>query len=630
MSIKLKMMLWVGLFSILTFSIILIFIALSSFQNSKEEAFVLAEIKAKESAFLSKSYLQSASNVTNSLSNNILTLKKTGNLNRNYYLGLLKSAIESNKNFLSVWLMFEKNKIDNRDSLYLNTNIYDKNGRFNTGLVRYKNGIAYEYIEGNSTDEYQESFYTEPMLKRSEIITDPYMYAYGTQSVVKDSFFETSIVVPVIENNESIGVVGIDIDFYELQKINSSIKIYKTGYGTLISQNGFYVSHPNNKMAGVQLTDSLAIKQIEKNIAFSKTGFDTYLNKEVIYTYQPFTIGKAKTPWAYCMVVPVDEILSNSKSMLNNIILFGVIGIIFICFVVYWVAKKISQPIEKSIILTKSIANGNLCSKIEINSNDELGKMLDSLNIMNEKIKLIIDKININAFELEQSSEEIKQGTEQLTDGSNSQTIAVEEILSTIDEMTAKIEQSNHNALICNKYSKGTTESLYKFAKAAKKGMETSLKITERINIINEIAFQTNFLALNAAVEAARAGNYGKGFDVVAIEIRKLAEKSKNAADEISLISRESLIVNKDSKTLMNNMIPQIEQSIQFINEITETSKEQLIGIEQISIAIQRLNQIIQQNASFAEEVYSNSEEFAQKARFLRDAVDYFKISNAI
>lgn len=629
MSIKLKMLLWIGFFSILSYTIILSFIAYHSFENSKKESFALAEIKAKESAFISKSYLQSASESAKSLSKNILTLKNQNNINRNYYLGLLKNTIDFNKNFLSVWIMFEKNKIDNRDSLYLNTNIYDKQGRFNTGLVRYKTGIAYEYIEGNATDEYLESFYTEPMQTKSEIITDPYMYAYGNQNIVKDSFFETSIVIPVIENNQAIGVVGIDIEFAELQNINSNIKIYQTGYGMLISQNGFYVSHPNSKMAGLQLSDTLAIEKIKNNISFNKTGFDTYLNKEVIYTYQPFTVGNSTTPWAYCMVVPIDEVLSNTKSMLSNIIIIGIIGIIIICLVVFWVSIKISQPIEKSINYTNAIAKGNLFIKIETNANDELGKMILSLNTMAEKISKIIKKINLYACELEQSSEEIKQGSEQLSDSSNSQTAAVEEILSTIDEMTSKIEQSRFSASENSKFSKETTQSLRMFAQASIKGIDTSTIITEKINIINEIAFQTNFLALNAAVEAARAGNYGKGFELVALEIRKLAEKSKNAAIEISVLSKQSIIANKESKILMDNMIPKIDKSIKFINEIEETSEEQLIAIEQISITIQKLNQIVHQNVSFAEEVNSNADEFAQKARFLRDSVEYFKTKNS-
>ncbi len=626
MSIKQKMLIWIGISSILTYSITLVFIADNSIKSAKTDAYELASVKAKESAYNSKSYLQSASNVATTYANNILTLKRMNNYNRNYYLELQKVALESNENFLSVWTMFEANLLDGRDSLYLNTTIYDKTGRFNTGMVRYKTGIANEYVEGNATDEYQESFYTEPMQKMTEVITDPYMYAYGSLDAVKDSFFETSIVVPVIENNIALGVVGVDIDFVELQKINSKVKLYESGYGTIISQGGFYVSHPENKFAGMSIKDTSLIEKIKNGKSFSEEGYDEYLKKEVIYVYQPFTIGKTQTPWAYCMVVPKDEAMAKTDKLLISILIFGLIGIIIICLIVYWVSQYISNPIIKNINFANTIASGNLNEKLEFNSKDEIGKMVEALNEMVEKLKSIIKSINLCAGELEVSGEEIKNGAEQLSDGANSQASSVQEVLSTMQEMSAKIDQSSYNAAESGKYSQSITESMKKFAQATINSMETSQKISEKINIINEIAFQTNFLALNAAVEAARAGEHGRGFAVVAAEVRKLAEKSKKAADEISIISKESIAVNNESKNLMVQLFPQIEQSMMFIREIAETSSEQSLGVEQINIAIQRLSQIVQQNAAFAQQVFSNSEEFEKKAKDLRGAVDFFKL----
>ncbi|WP_445204330.1 methyl-accepting chemotaxis protein [Tenuifilum sp.] len=161
---------------------------------------------------------------------------------------------------------------------------------------------------------------------------------------------------------------------------------------------------------------------------------------------------------------------------------------------------------------------------------------------------------------------------------------------------------------------------------ASSRSVNAARAISDKINIISDIAFQTNLLALNAAVEAARAGEHGKGFAVVAAEVRRLAEHSKNAASEIVEISKNSQNLAEESGSLINGLLPEVERTSLLVEEIAAATQEQRNGINQINAAIQQLNSIAQQNASTSEELASSAEEINAQAEQLVESIGYFKL----
>ncbi len=151
-------------------------------------------------------------------------------------------------------------------------------------------------------------------------------------------------------------------------------------------------------------------------------------------------------------------------------------------------------------------------------------------------------------------------------------------------------------------------------------------QIADKINIIEEIARQTNLLALNAAIEAARAGEHGKGFAVVAAEVRKLAERSQQAAGEIIELSNSSTEISDRAGKMLAQLVPDIQKTAELVSEISAASAEQNTGADQINKAIQQLDQVTQQNASASEEMASTSEELSSQAQYLTDAISFFNI----
>jgi methyl-accepting chemotaxis protein len=311
----------------------------------------------------------------------------------------------------------------------------------------------------------------------------------------------------------------------------------------------------------------------------------------------------------------------------NIIIASGTIIILIVSILLsIALTRMITTPIRKSVDFAKEIANGNLSATINFEQEDEIGELVDSLNQMKERIGCIINEIQQGASEIALASDKISKTAQSLSRSSSRQASSVEEISSSMEQMFSNIQSNTENSKITEKISIQALNEIREGSSQASVSADNMKNIAGKVAIIGDISFQTNILALNAAVEAARAGDYGRGFAVVAAEVRKLAERSKIAAEEINRLSSEGLLNSSVAGNKLNGIVPEMEKTTKLIQEITASSIEQTSGMGQTNKVIEQLNSTTQHNASLSEILASNSDELSHRAYQLKEAISYFKI----
>lgn len=288
--------------------------------------------------------------------------------------------------------------------------------------------------------------------------------------------------------------------------------------------------------------------------------------------------------------------------------------------------RSFSKPIVELAKKSEMLSTGDLSIGFAHNRTDEIGTLQKALSITIEKLKEVIGEVVEGSANVNLASSQMSNAAEHLSQGASQQAASTEEISSSVEEMVSNIMSNTENA----KEVEGSTivieKGLELLQKTMKINLESMQEIKNKTNIINEIATQTNLLALNAAVEAARAGQYGRGFAVVAAEVRKLSDFTKRAAGEIDALTSTSLHSVEESWKNLTGLLPDVKQTVERVNEISVSSKEQGVGTEQINNAVQELVAITSQNAASSEELASGSEELARQADLLSDTIKFFRL----
>ncbi|SDC23929.1 methyl-accepting chemotaxis protein [Williamwhitmania taraxaci] len=328
------------------------------------------------------------------------------------------------------------------------------------------------------------------------------------------------------------------------------------------------------------------------------------------------------------------QLAANSDSVFSKTIvrIAAFIGVCLIIgiFIAFLFSKKLSGSIINLAEITNTLSKGDLAVKPKdalLARTDELGMLANSLEHMRLNLRNVVMGVQDCSQNLFSSSQQLKDSSQSLSTSANYQASSVEELSSSMEEIASSATQNNSNANRADTTAEKCAEAMKQIHITSKDAVENIHLVEQKIAIVNEIAQQTNLLALNAAVEAARAGQYGASFGVVAKEVRNLAEKSRKAADEIAKVAASGVALSQKTVLSVIDAIPLIENNQNAVQEIAAASIEQSSSINHINTAINEMNGTVQENAAASEQLAANADAVTAHAETLKEMVAFFKMS---